>query len=104
MKEEKTRRHPKEQVLLAATYCAIGYECSWEMFRVRPGNWKGLAIRQFKRAMQIVPESAVPYYCLGNASIDFGERDEAYRYFRKAADMGSQDAILSLKQMTNAGK
>jgi tetratricopeptide (TPR) repeat protein len=64
-KEHRPDRYRREKVLLAAAYCAVGYECSWEMSRGRPGNRKERAIEQF----------------------------------RKAAAMGSVDAVESLKKM-----
>ena len=53
----------------------------------------------FARAREIIPESAVPYLGLGDMSVDFGEKEDAYRYFRKAVALGSTDARESLKRL-----
>jgi tetratricopeptide (TPR) repeat protein len=97
--QNRTKRHTRERVLLAATYCAIGYECSWKIHQGRPGYWKDRAIEQFKRAIEIIPETAIPYLGLGSLCIDLGEKEAAYRYYRKAAAMGNADAIESLKRL-----
>ena len=97
--EKWKKRYSKESVLLAAAYCAVGYECAWRVQPGTPGYWKDRAIEQFKRAIEIIPESAVPYTALGWLSIDLGEKEEAYRYFRKAVARGSTDAVESLKRM-----
>jgi TPR repeat protein len=68
----------------------------------KPGHWKSRAIERFKRAMQIVPESALPYLGLGSLREDPGEKESALRYYRKAAAMGSLDAIERLKRMDRA--
>lgn len=68
----------------------------------KPGHWKSRAIERFKRAMQIVPESALPYLGLGSLREDLGEKESALRYYRKAAAMGSLDAIERLKRMDRA--
>ncbi|HEX7571831.1 MAG TPA: tetratricopeptide repeat protein [Bacteroidota bacterium] len=94
-----TKRYARERVLLAAAYCAIGYECSWKVQQGKPGYWKDRAIEQFTRATEIIPESAVPYLGLGSLYIDLGEKEAAIRYYRKAAAMGSADAVESLKRM-----
>ncbi len=98
-KEDKTRRYARERVLLGATYCAVGYDCSWRIRRGKPGYWKDRAIELFNRATQIIPESAVPYNGLGDLSIDLGDNEEGCRYYRKAAALGSQDAVETLRRL-----
>ena len=97
--ENRTKRYSRERVLFAAASCAIGYECSWKIHEGIPGYWRDRAIEQFRRAMKIIPESAVPYVGLGSLSIDLGEKEAAYRYYRKAAALGSPDALEGLKRM-----
>jgi TPR repeat protein len=84
---------------LAATCCATGYECSWKVQRGRPRHWKYRAIEQFKHAAEMIPESAIPYLGLGSLCIDLGEKESAYRYYRKAAARESVDAVTNLKRM-----
>lgn len=97
--KQATDRYPRESVLMAATYCAVGYECSWKIHQGIPGYWKAQAIDLFTRAIRILPESALPYSGLGSLFIDLGEKDRAYRYYTRAAALGSPDAMQSLAQM-----
>jgi tetratricopeptide (TPR) repeat protein len=101
--EKRSRRYSREQLSDAAAYCAIGFECSWRIHNGRPEYWRSLAFEQFHRAIEIVPGSAVPYFALGNISIDLGENEEAYGYYRKAASLGSADAKEALRK-ADAGK
>jgi TPR repeat protein len=47
----------------------------------------------------MIPESAIPYLGLGSLCIDLGEKESAYRYYRKAAARESVDAVTNLKRM-----
>ena len=93
-----TKRHAKKTLRLAESYCAAGLQCSWMILKGPPGYWKGEAMKQFNRAMELVPESPGPYVCLGELYLDIGRTREALRYYRVAASRGSQEAIAVLKR------
>jgi tetratricopeptide (TPR) repeat protein len=95
----RSKRYGREKLLRSATYCALGYECSWEIHRARPGYWKALAVGLFNRAIETTPLSAAPYNALGTMNMDIGDKVEAIRYYRKAATLGSTYAIESLKRL-----
>ena len=48
---------------------------------------------------EIIPEYGVPYLDLGELCIDLGEKEAAYRLYRKAAARGSANAVERLKMM-----
>jgi len=65
----------------------------------KPGHWKYRAIEQFKRAIEVIPESTVPYPGLGSRREGPGDKEARLRYYRKAAARESADAVESLKRM-----
>ena len=76
----------------------VGFECAW---RSGPDNRRAnanLAAEQFRRAIQIVPKSYVPWYAMAEMYDEVKDSNDAVRYYRKAAALGSTDAAGMLKQ------
>ena len=92
-------RYGREKVLHAAACCAIGYECSWRIRRGPPGYWTARARELFHQAIEITPLSPAPYNALAALSVNTGNKTDAIRYYRKAAALGSSEAVEMLKQM-----
>ncbi len=98
-KEPGWAQYPREKMLLAASYCAVGFDCAYRVNRGAPGFWKARAEGLFRKAIALIPQSAVPYYALGSLRLDLGEKEEARMYFVKAAAMGSPDAVEGLERL-----
>jgi tetratricopeptide (TPR) repeat protein len=98
-KEPGWAQYPREKMLLAASYCAVGFDCAYRVNSGAPGFWKTRAEGLFRQAMALIPQSAVPYYALGSLRFDLGEKEEARMYYVKAAAMGSTDAAQRLENL-----
>jgi tetratricopeptide (TPR) repeat protein len=97
-KDKWAEGYSKEKLKRAAAYCMVGFECAW---RSGPHNRReeaDLAAEQFRRAIQIVPASYVPYYAMAEMYDEVKDSNDAIRYYRKAAALGSTDAADMLKQ------
>ena len=98
-RDARAGRYPRAKLRLAASYCMVGFECSWRSGPGRPAYWKEMAAEQFNKAIRIVPESYVPYYAMASMYDDIKDRKDAGIYYRKAAALGSTDAMGMLERL-----
>jgi tetratricopeptide (TPR) repeat protein len=97
--EHTARTRGATTVRLAAALCEAGYNYAWGINDNRREAFRAEAERLFKRAHDVLPESAIPFLGLGDLHFNLGERDEAYRCYRKSAALGSSDAREKIRIM-----
>jgi len=98
-KRLRTRDYSPGSLRLAASYCEIGFLCSWSNDRAERTVRRGKAKEYFTRASALAPGLPVPFVGLGMLSEEMGDTTSACAYYERAVSLGDDSASESLHRL-----